>query len=356
MRTDLRGMSCDDHDEFDDSPPLLAATERMSCLINNRNYADYLCEAVQSAIEQECAYDEIIVVDDGSTDESLQRLRRRFGGNPRLQVVAKEHGGQLSCIQTAVECATGDLLFFLDSDDRQSPTLTHEVSTIFSQRPSVNFVSVGFCEFGNEVGHRCRRATTRDRGMSTVATILQREWVGAPTSCLSMRASLVKQFLPYTRDFAWKTRADDVLVYGSSIFGAHKYHLERPLIEYRLHGENHFAGRTWSAIDKMHYALEVNRLTKWYVEQLGYEPTTLAQLAAKEFRTIERPRMRELLRYLRMTTRSRAPWDVQLIDVASLFKHFAVEKASRRPEPLAAAGAHPAANPAANATQSLAAA
>jgi len=307
------------------SDTLTASRPRTSCLINNYNYAEYLCDAVESALEQNQAFDEIIVVDDGSTDDSLRRLRRRFGTRNRLRVVAKKQGGQLSCMQHALQFATGDLIFFLDSDDLQQPELNAEVQAIYQQRPAVDFVSVGHRPFGPCVNRRKRVNLTRDCGISAIATILNRRWVGAPTSCLSMRSSLLRQVLPYPHTSAWQTRADDVLVLGSSIIGAHKYHLERPLVQYRLHGQNHFAGKTWSPAYKMQYSLEVNRMIQWYVQKMGYELSTLARLSPKEFRTIERPRVKELIHYLRMAMHYSVPWDIRIGSLISVIRHYTAE-------------------------------
>jgi glycosyltransferase involved in cell wall biosynthesis len=275
MTPKLRIVSPDRNAESEDSCSAEVMTNplKTSCLINNHNYAEYLCDAVAGALEQDHPFDEIIVVDDGSSDGSLDRLRKRFGKRDRLQIVAKEHGGQLSCIQHAVQIAGGDLIFFLDSDDRQRPKLNREVQAIYQQHPSVDCVSVGYQVFGSGADREHRLLPTRDRGLSTVAAILHRQWVGAPTSCLSMRSSLLEKVLPYPRARAWQTRADDVLVLGSSIVGAHKFHLGKHLIDYQLHGRNHFAGRKWSSAYNMRYSLEVNRLTQWYIEKTGEDIT-----------------------------------------------------------------------------------
>jgi glycosyltransferase involved in cell wall biosynthesis len=332
MTPKLRVVSPDRCDESEDSGSTDAATQplKTSCLINNHNYSEYLCDAVAGALEQDHPFDEIIVVDDGSSDGSLDRLRKRFGKRDRLQIVAKEHGGQLSCIQHAVQIAGGDLIFFLDSDDRQRPKLNREVQAIYQQHPSVDCVSVGYQVFGSGADREHRLLPTRDRGLSTVAAILHRQWVGAPTSCLSMRSSLLEKVLPYPRARAWQTRADDVLVLGSSIVGAHKFHLGKHLIDYQLHGRNHFAGRKWSSAYNMRYSLEVNRLTQWYIEKTGYEISTLARLSPREFRTIEKPRLKELIHYLRMAIHYSLPWDIRIGNLISVAKYYAKEQLRKR--------------------------
>ncbi|QDT05696.1 Chondroitin synthase [Rubripirellula lacrimiformis] len=342
MAPNLRVVSYDDADrasaEVDLSSPLFTSdgtVMRTSCLINNYNYADFLCEAVQSALEQETPFTEVIVVDDGSTDDSLSRLDKRFRNESRLQVIAKDQEGQLSCLQTAMEIASGDVVYFLDSDDRHRPDLNTKVQSVYEQQPSIDCISVGYESFGDCAGGRQRIKVTRDQGISAVGAVMQRRWVGAPTSCLSMRSSLVRKILPYPRESEWKTRADDVLVFGSSIVGSHKFHLEEPLVEYRRHGANHFAGRSWSAAEKMRYSLEVNRMTGWYVEKMGYELSTFPRLASREFRTIEKPTVKEWLQYLRMASHPSLTLGLRMGNLLSVTKHYVRERVSRKGNSLA---------------------
>lgn len=315
------------------SSPLLpshAKVMRSSCLINNYNYADFLCEAVQSALEQETAFSEVIVVDDGSTDDSLSRLDKRFRNESRLQVIAKDQEGQLSCLQTAMEIASGDVVYFLDSDDRHRPELNSKVQSVYAQRPTIDCVSVGYQQFGDFSGCHQRPNVTRDQGISAVGAVMQRRWVGAPTSCLSMRSSLVRKILPYPHESEWRTRADDVLVFGASIVGSHKYHIEEQLVDYRRHGGNHFAGKSWSAAEKMRHSLEVNRMTGWYAEKMGYELSTFPRLASREFRTIEKPTVKEWLQYLRMATHPSLTLGARMGNLLAVTKHYAREKMGRR--------------------------
>ncbi|MGI9456162.1 MAG: glycosyltransferase family 2 protein, partial [Aeoliella sp.] len=112
---------------------------RTTCLVNNYNYRPYVGEAVDSALSQSVPFDEIIVVDDGSTDESLSFLRREYASERRVKIVAKANGGQLSAFDEGVRHATGDLVFFLDADDCYRPEYLREAAEIYEQRP-VDFV------------------------------------------------------------------------------------------------------------------------------------------------------------------------------------------------------------------------
>src|SRR5215510_4209515 len=89
---------------------------KTSCLISNYNYKRYIADAVDSALAQTAPLDEIIIVDDGSTDGSQEFIRDRYY-HPKIQLITKENGGQLSCFNEGFRVATGDVIFFLDADD-----------------------------------------------------------------------------------------------------------------------------------------------------------------------------------------------------------------------------------------------
>lgn len=296
-----------------------------SCLVNNYNYGRYICEAVDSALDQSLPFDEIIIVDDGSTDNSLDVLRKRYGKRSDVRIVSQEQSGQLSCIQRAVDMASGDIVLLLDSDDCQCPDLHASVQSAFRSHPRIDFVSVDHEKFGPCAKGGHRKKTTRDLGVSALASIFFRHWVGAPTSCLAMRSSLLDSILPYPHESCWTTRADDVLVLASSIVGAQKYHLGEQLVRYRVHDKNHFSGRNWSSVQKMQYALKLNTMINWYINAAGYDISLLRKLASKEFRTIERPVLKELIMYLRLCAQSGTSLDVSCGNSISILRHFIAE-------------------------------
>jgi glycosyltransferase involved in cell wall biosynthesis len=85
-----------------------------SILINNYNYAAFLPKAIESALEQTYDHTEIIVVDDGSTDESRKIISRYA---EKIIPIFKTNGGQASAINAGFAQCSGDFIFFLDSDD-----------------------------------------------------------------------------------------------------------------------------------------------------------------------------------------------------------------------------------------------
>lgn len=86
----------------------------VSVVIPNHNGALFLLEAISSVIEQDYLNTEIIVVDDGSTDNSLELLEVYKG---KIEVICAENFGAASARNLGIMAANGDYIAFLDSDD-----------------------------------------------------------------------------------------------------------------------------------------------------------------------------------------------------------------------------------------------
>ncbi len=91
---------------------------RVSVVIPTYNYARYVPEAVDSVLAQSFEELEVIVVDDGSTDQTAEILRA-FGG--QLRDIRQEHRGLSAARNTGIRAARGQYVAFLDSDDLWLP-------------------------------------------------------------------------------------------------------------------------------------------------------------------------------------------------------------------------------------------
>jgi glycosyltransferase involved in cell wall biosynthesis len=87
----------------------------VSVVITNYNYGRYVDRAVESVLRQTQKPDEIIVVDDGSTDNSLDQLAR-FNG--QIKVITQENQGVAAARTVGIEAATQANIVLLDADDR----------------------------------------------------------------------------------------------------------------------------------------------------------------------------------------------------------------------------------------------
>src|SRR5712675_1199611 len=91
---------------------------RVSVIIPTYNSGRLVVEAVESALAQTLAPAEILVVDDGSTDDTRDRLAK-FG--PPVSYIHQENQGVAAARNRGIRAATGDLVAFLDADDVWHP-------------------------------------------------------------------------------------------------------------------------------------------------------------------------------------------------------------------------------------------
>jgi glycosyltransferase involved in cell wall biosynthesis len=101
----------------------------VSVVIPAYNYARYLTEAVQSVLEQTFPSLEVIVVDDGSTDDTAEVVRRF--ADPRVRYVWQANAGLSAARNTGISHARYPFVAFLDADDRWLPTFLSEVMQRF---------------------------------------------------------------------------------------------------------------------------------------------------------------------------------------------------------------------------------
>jgi glycosyltransferase involved in cell wall biosynthesis len=105
---------------------------RVSVIIPAYNSGPFIVEAVESVLAQTRQPDEIIVVDDGSTDDTQARLAT-FGD--RILRIVKPNGGVASARNHGLDRATGDFIAFLDADDVWHPRKLEIQLSVFEAQP-----------------------------------------------------------------------------------------------------------------------------------------------------------------------------------------------------------------------------
>jgi glycosyltransferase involved in cell wall biosynthesis len=125
---------------------------RVSIIIPCYNYARFLPDAVASVIAQTFEDWELIVVDDGSTDETSTIARRLIERHPdrRIRVFQQPNAGPAAARNTGADHSIGAYLLFLDADDMLAPTLLEHAAAILSEQPAVGFVYSGMRLFGQD--------------------------------------------------------------------------------------------------------------------------------------------------------------------------------------------------------------
>jgi glycosyltransferase involved in cell wall biosynthesis len=316
---------------------------KTTCLVNNFNYSNFVVEAVNSALNQSVNFDEIIIVDDASTDQSVQILNEKFFDSPKIKLIFKEKNeGQLSCFNEGYLASSGDIIFFLDADDLYKDTYLEEALNFYDKNKECDFL---FCPpeiFGNSKGIYLPSQSRlvkklpskivenvsefhdndRDLGYSVILTLHHRQWIGSATSTLSLRREILNNILPipYVRD--WWMDADNCLIYGSSLAGARKFYMAKPLVKYRFHGNNYYIGNSKfneSYVYKKN--LKLNRLFNFLSDKMDYRQD-LSELAHLEFRTIPNPVFEEFISYIKIIVLSKMNWPKKFARLLFIIKYF----------------------------------
>jgi glycosyltransferase involved in cell wall biosynthesis len=296
---------------------------KTTCLINNYNYAAYISDAIDSAVDQTVKFDEIIIVDDGSTDISREKILSKYEQYDNIKYIFKDNGGQMSAFNLGYEHSSGDLICFLDSDDLFNRDYLERTIKFINNNPACDFLFCAYETFGRKNSIKLRYPHDRDLGITLVKVNHGRSLygVGGPTSTLAMRRKVAEKILPYPYTDDWRIRADDVLALGASLVGARKYFHSVPLVRYRLHAENGYSGRKMSVIDELRRDLAINRLVNHYRSMMGYD-TNLSYLACQEFDTNPHPDIKSLKAYYRIIRDGVNKWPARLYHYYRLLTHY----------------------------------
>ena len=90
---------------------------KVSIIVPVYNVASYLDACLSSCVNQTFCDIEIIVVNDGSTDESPRIIEKYAGQDDRIKVITKENQGLIYARKSGLEAACGEYVFHLDGDD-----------------------------------------------------------------------------------------------------------------------------------------------------------------------------------------------------------------------------------------------
>jgi glycosyltransferase involved in cell wall biosynthesis len=128
---------------------------RVSCIIPAWNAERYLAATLRSVLAQTRVPDEVIVVDDGSTD-STATLAAGFGSPVR--VVRQDNAGPAAARNRGIAESSGDLLAFVDADDLWEPVKLERQIAHFVEDPELGYSVTGIRNFvSEELGGRTLR-------------------------------------------------------------------------------------------------------------------------------------------------------------------------------------------------------
>ncbi|MBI3160216.1 MAG: glycosyltransferase [Chloroflexi bacterium] len=129
---------------------------RISIITPSLNSARFLEQTIVSVLDQGYPELEYIVVDGGSTDGTLDILRKY---DRRLRWFSEPDQGQADAINKGLRLSTGDILAYLNADDYYEPGVLQTVGATLSSEPEASWLT-GKCRIVNEQGREVRRPIT----------------------------------------------------------------------------------------------------------------------------------------------------------------------------------------------------
>ena len=208
-----------------------------SIIISNYNYGSFLREAIDSALNQTYPNIEVIVVDDGSSDNSRQVIAS-YGD--RILPLLKENGGHASTLNEGFSLSNGEIVIFLDADDALLPGIVSRAYTVFQDNPNVakvqyrmQVVSARSEPTGELLPPSYRRMPSGDLRQH-VLKFHSYQWQA--TSGNAFTASVLQRILPMPEDL-YQRSPDGYLSDLSVMFGP-LVSLDEVGALYRMHGNN----------------------------------------------------------------------------------------------------------------------
>jgi hypothetical protein len=212
------------------------ASPLVSVVIDNYNYARFLPAAIDSALAQSYSRVEVIVVDDGSTDNSREIIAR-YGD--RVVSVLKTNGGHASAFNAGFRASHGDVVMFLDADDLLLPSAAEEVVRAWHPGTAkAQFVLAHIDAQGRPLGGTVPYAPSQMPDGDIRRSILSSGgYVGAPTSGNAFARTVLERLLPLPEP-QWHQAADTSLEILAPFLGD-VVSLKKTLGCYRVHDSNH---------------------------------------------------------------------------------------------------------------------
>jgi len=215
-----------------DERNLVQAGPLVSIIIPTYNYAAYLPCALQSCLNQSHKRIEIIVVDDGSADET-KKVVHSFGD--RIIYLSQGHNGVSSARNTGLERAAGDFIAFLDADDYLTEDSVITRLNAFLEHSEIDFVVT--TTHSNQMGSdvlSCHTKLGKDAVSDDLSELLLSRRLPFATCSILMREHIAKRF----RFPVHLANGEDIAYFSKVFFRRRGCFLSQPTAVTRSHSDS----------------------------------------------------------------------------------------------------------------------
>lgn len=218
----------------------------ISVIVPVYNAAPYLRPCIESVLCQTYPDFELILTDDGSTDQSAEICREFCRKDPRIRFYSREHGGVSAARNASIEQARGSFLFFLDCDDAIHPALLQTLLSL-SESCRAEVAVSGYRRISSALFSQETAAVFREERKVSFFSVENSEALGE-FSCEQFGQGLFSAIggKLIQREILGTVRFDEQLVNGEDTkflyqlfsFGAAAVLLENDWYYYRIHSES----------------------------------------------------------------------------------------------------------------------
>ncbi len=269
------------------SLPPLPEEPFVSVLITNYNYATFVGKSIESALRQTYRRFEIIVCDDGSTDNSLEIIRHCASQEARVKLIEKQNGGHASALNAAFAASQGEVVALLDADDEWYPHRIERTITAF-RKPDVGLVT-HLLKAVNMSDKLIRPSTPPqlDSGWLIPKILQGRPIYLSPASGISLRREVAQLVFPLPENL--RSLADALLAYRATlislvesvneVLGLYRQHTSNitgflaPLtlegLEKKIATYRQYLAEKLLSLEHFGYQMEPNALQDWEEYEIG---------------------------------------------------------------------------------------
>jgi glycosyltransferase involved in cell wall biosynthesis len=175
----------------------------LSIIIPAYNVAPFIRAAAESALNQTFHDLEVIVVNDGSTDDTWEILRslREEGQDARLNIVNKPNGGPSSARNAGIRVASGKYIGFLDADDLWGRDKAAKQIAVMEADASIAF-TFSHSQYITEQGELTGCFTLSEKSELHAHDLIHRNYVGNGSTPI-IRRDCIDLAGPFREDFEW---------------------------------------------------------------------------------------------------------------------------------------------------------
>lgn len=203
---------------------------KVSVIIPSFNSGPFLVEAIESVATQTFSDLETIVVDDGSTDDTCERVARI---RHKITYIHQDNRGLPAARNRGIQAGSGRYFAFLDADDLWRPQKLEKQVPILDERPDVGLVTT-WAQYIDDVGNLLPEIRSPVAEEDALSQVLRACWVGVSGAVITRecfnRCGLF--------DEQFRSNEDYDLWIRIALSGYRFAVVEEPLARYRLHGQN----------------------------------------------------------------------------------------------------------------------